>query len=66
MFKTNSSKFCPNKKNELKIFFSISSDKAVLPQSFLGISKYFMEEKLSDFAKKNKSSFCVFSQVCEC
>jgi len=57
MFKTNSSKFCPNKKNDLKIFFSISSDKAVLPQSFLGISKYFMEEKLSDFAKKNKSVF---------
>ena len=57
MFKTNSSKFCPNKKNNLKIFFSISSDKAVLPQSFLGISKYFMEEKLSDFAKKNKSVF---------
>jgi len=57
MFKTNSSKFCPNKKNYLKIFFSISSDKAVLPQSFLGISKYFMEEKLSDFAKKNKSVF---------
>ena len=57
MFKTNSSKFCPNKKNKLKIFFSISSDKAVLPQSFLGISKYFMEEKLSDFAKKNKSIF---------
>lgn len=57
MFKTNSSKFCPNKKNNLKIFFSISSDKAVLPQSFLGISKYFMEEKLSNFAKKNKSVF---------
>ena len=57
MFKTNSSKFCPNKKNNLRVFFSISSDKAVLPQSFLGISKYFMEEKLSNFAKKNKSVF---------
>jgi len=57
MFKTNSSKFCPQKKNSLKILFSISSDKAVLPESFLGISKYFMEEKLSNFAKKNKSVF---------
>ena len=34
MFKTNSANFCPRKKNYLKIFFSISSDKAVLPQSF--------------------------------
>ncbi len=67
MFKTNSINFCPKKKNYLKIFFSISSDKAVLPQSFLGISKYFMEEKLSDFAKKNKSvsvSTVRFANVC--
>jgi UDP-N-acetylglucosamine 4,6-dehydratase len=67
MFKTNSVNFCPNKKNYLKIFFSISSDKAVLPQSFLGISKYFMEEKLANFAKKNKSvsvSTVRFANVC--
>ena len=67
MFKTNSSDFCPQKKNYLKIFFSISSDKAVLPQSFLGISKYFMEEKLANFAKKNKSvsiSTVRFANVC--
>ena len=67
MFKTNSINFCPQKKNYLKIFFSISSDKAVLPQSFLGISKYFMEEKLSEFAKKNKSvsvSTVRFANVC--
>ena len=67
MFKTNSINFCPNKKNNLKIFFSISSDKAVLPQSFLGISKYFMEKKLAYFAKKNKSisiSTVRFANVC--
>jgi FlaA1/EpsC-like NDP-sugar epimerase len=67
MFKTNSANFCPNKRNYLKIFFSISSDKAVLPQSFLGISKYFMEEKLANFAKKNKSvsiSTVRFANVC--
>jgi FlaA1/EpsC-like NDP-sugar epimerase len=57
MLKTNAVNFCPNKKNHLKLFFSISSDKAVLPQSFLGISKYFMEKKLSNFAKKHKSVF---------
>jgi FlaA1/EpsC-like NDP-sugar epimerase len=67
MFKTNSGNFCPQKKNYLKIFFSISSDKAVLPQSFLGISKYFMEEKLANFAKRNKSIFIStvrFANVC--
>ena len=67
MFKTNSGNFCPQKKNYLKIFFSISSDKAVLPQSFLGISKYFMEEKLANFATKNKSIFIStvrFANVC--
>ena len=67
MFKTNSANFCPRKKNYLKIFFSISSDKAVLPQSFLGISKYFMEEKIAEFAKKNKSvsvSTVRFANVC--
>ncbi len=67
MFKTNSDKFCPQKKNKLKLFFSISSDKAVLPQSLLGISKFFMEEKISNFAKKNKSIFVStvrFANVC--
>ena len=67
MFKTNSLKFCPNKKNFLKLFFSISSDKAVLPQSLLGISKYLMEEKLCEFLKKNKSVFVSsvrFANVC--
>jgi len=67
MFKTNTSSFCPNKKNYLKLFFSISSDKSVLPQSFLGISKYFMEIYLSNFAKINKSVFVSsvrFANVC--
>lgn len=57
MFKTNCINFCPKKKNKLKVFFSISSDKAVLPESFLGISKFFMEEKIASFAMKNKSVF---------
>ncbi len=57
MFKTNSESFCPRKKYHLKLFFSISSDKAVLPQSLLGISKFLMEKRLSNFAKKNKSIF---------
>ena len=67
MFKTNSDKFCPTKKNYLKLFFSISSDKAVLPQSLLGVSKYFMEEKISNFSKKNRSVFLStvrFANVC--
>lgn len=67
MFKTNSDKFCPNKKNYLKLFFSISSDKAVLPQSLLGVSKYFMEEKISKFSKQNRSVFLStvrFANVC--
>jgi FlaA1/EpsC-like NDP-sugar epimerase len=67
MFKTNSEKFCPAKKNYLKLFFSISSDKAVLPQSLLGVSKYFMEEKISNFSKKNRSVFLStvrFANVC--
>ena len=67
MFKTNSLKFCPKKKNFLKLFFSISSDKAVLPQSLLGISKYLMEQKLSEFSKKNKPVFVSsvrFANVC--
>ena len=65
MFKTNSESFCP-KKSRLKLFFSISSDKAVLPQSLLGISKFLMEKKLSQFAK-NKSIFVStvrFANVC--
>ena len=67
MFKTNSDKFCPTKKNYLKLFFSISSDKAVLPKSLLGVSKYFMEEKISNFSKKNRSVFLStvrFANVC--
>jgi FlaA1/EpsC-like NDP-sugar epimerase len=67
MFKTNSVNFCPRNRNFLKIFFSISSDKAVLPESILGISKYFMEEKLANFAKRNKSisvSTVRFANVC--
>ncbi len=67
MFKTNSESFCPRKKSHLKLFFSISSDKAVLPQSLLGISKFLMEKKLSHFAKKNKSIFVStvrFANVC--
>jgi FlaA1/EpsC-like NDP-sugar epimerase len=67
LIKTNSDKFCPAKKNNLKLFFSISSDKAVLPQSLLGVSKYFMEEKISNFSKKNRSVFLStvrFANVC--
>ncbi len=67
MFKTNSDSFCPRKKSHLKLFFSISSDKAVLPQSLLGISKFLMEKRLSNFAKKNKSIFVSsvrFANVC--
>ena len=57
MFKTNSQKFCPSKKCELKTFFSVSSDKAVKPNSILGVSKYLMEQNLADFSKKFPNVF---------
>lgn len=57
MFKTNSQKFCPSKKNLLKIFFSVSSDKAVNSNSMLGVSKYLMEQNLADFSKKFSNVF---------
>jgi FlaA1/EpsC-like NDP-sugar epimerase len=52
MFRTNSQKFCPSKKSVLKTFFSVSSDKAVKPNSILGVSKYLMEQNLADFSTK--------------
>lgn len=52
MLKTNSQKFCPKKKNNLKIFFSVSSDKSVKSTSILGISKYFMEQELANYSSK--------------
>ena len=52
MFRTNSQKFCPSKKCGLKMLFSVSSDKAVKPNSILGVSKYLMEQNLADFSMK--------------
>ena len=52
MLKTNVDSFCPQKKNFLKVFFSISSDKSVYPYSLLGFSKYLMEKKLMYFSNK--------------
>jgi len=57
MFKTNSQKFCPSKKCKLKTFFSVSSDKAVKPNSILGVSKYLMEQNLADFSTKFPNVF---------
>ena len=57
MFRTNSQKFCPSKKCGLKTFFSVSSDKAVKPNSILGVSKYLMEQNLAEFSKKFPSVF---------
>ena len=57
MFKTNSQKFCPSKKCGLKTFFSVSSDKAVKPNSMLGVSKYLMEQSLADFSIKFPNVF---------
>ena len=57
MFKTNSQKFCPSKKNGLKNFFSVSSDKAVKPNSILGVSKYLMEQNLAEFSSKFPNVF---------
>ena len=55
MIKTNVDSFCPQKKNFLKIFFSISSDKSINPHSILGISKHLMELKLMEYSKKYPS-----------
>ena len=57
MFKTNSQKFCPLKKCLLKMFFSVSSDKAVNSNSILGVSKYLMEQNLANFSRKFPSVF---------
>ena len=57
MFLTNSKSFLPIKKNSLKKFFSISTDKTVNPTSLLGISKTLMENQLSKFKSKNKDIF---------
>ena len=56
MFLTNSINFLPLEKlNKLKLkqVFSISTDKSVNPSSFLGVSKYLMEQRLAEFKKKN-------------
>ena len=57
MFKTNSQNFCPSKKCGLKTFFSVSSDKAVKPNSILGVSKYLMEQNLAEFSTKFPNVF---------
>ena len=57
MFRTNGLSFCPSKKHRLKIFFSVSSDKAVNSTSMLGVSKYLMEQNLADYSKKFPSVF---------
>ena len=57
MFRTNSQKFCPSKKCGLKTFFSVSSDKAVKPNSILGVSKYLMEQNLAEFSTKFPNVF---------
>ena len=57
MLKTNSQKFCPSKKCLLKMFFSVSSDKAVKSNSILGVSKYLMEQNLANFSKKFPNVF---------
>ena len=56
MFSTNSINFLPLKKFDnlkLKQVFSISTDKTVNPSSFLGVSKYLMEQRLAEFKKMN-------------
>jgi len=58
MFSTNSKNFlplCRFNRSSLKQVFSISTDKSVNPSSFLGVSKYLMEQKLAQFKKKNKA-----------
>ena len=57
MFRTNSQKFCPSKVCGLKTFFSVSSDKAVKPNSILGVSKYLMEQNLAEFSTKFPNVF---------
>ena len=56
MFSTNSINFLPLikfNKSKLRQVFSISTDKSVNPSSFLGVSKYLMEQRLAEFKKKN-------------
>jgi FlaA1/EpsC-like NDP-sugar epimerase len=57
MFLTNSKNFLPIrlKKNKLRQIFSVSTDKSVKPSSFLGVSKFLMEQKLAMFKKQNKN-----------
>lgn len=59
MIETNSKNFLwnVNSKNKLKKVFSVSTDKSVNPQSFLGFSKKLMEAKMYNFKKKNKKVF---------
>ena len=58
LFETNSKNFLNIKKlnkTSLKQVFSISSDKAVEPSSFLGISKKIMEDRLFKFKRLNNN-----------
>ena len=60
LFNTNSKNFLKIKKfnkSNLKLVFSISSDKAVEPSSFLGASKKLMEDRLFKFKRLNKKIF---------
>tara|TARA_A100001011_G_scaffold340724_1_gene373090 strand:- start:219 stop:1415 length:1197 start_codon:yes stop_codon:yes gene_type:complete len=59
MIETNSKNFLwnINPNNKLKKIFSVSTDKSVNPQSFLGFSKKLMEAKMYNFKKKNKKIF---------
>ena len=60
MIKTNAQNFLPpsNKKNIfIKKIFSVSTDKAVNPKSFLGFTKYLMEKKLKNFQISNNKIF---------
>ncbi len=57
MFLTNSICVIPKQSYNLKLFFSVSTDKAVNPKSFLGISKYYMEKMMANYKKKFKNVF---------
>lgn len=60
MIRTNAQNFLPssNKKNiYLKKIFSVSTDKAVNPKSFLGLTKNLMEKKLKNFKIQNPNIF---------
>jgi FlaA1/EpsC-like NDP-sugar epimerase len=61
MLKTNAKNFLPGnnlKKNFfLKKIFSVSTDKAVNPKSFLGVTKNLMEKKLKNFQINNPGIF---------